>query len=33
MGELMHVALSGEDAVIPNLSELEEACLAYRSRR
>lgn len=33
MGELMHVALSGEAAVIPNLSELEEACLLYRSRR
>ncbi|WP_160151696.1 chemotaxis protein CheW [Microbulbifer sp. ALW1] len=33
MGELMHVALSGEAAVIPDLGALEEACLAYRKRR
>ncbi|WGL15107.1 chemotaxis protein CheW [Microbulbifer bruguierae] len=33
MGELMHVALSGEAAVIPDLAEMEEACLAYRKRR
>ncbi|SHF79616.1 chemosensory pili system protein ChpC [Microbulbifer donghaiensis] len=32
-GELMHVALSGEEAVIPDLSELERACLEYRSQR
>ncbi|WP_323845880.1 chemotaxis protein CheW [Microbulbifer magnicolonia] len=32
-GELMHVALSGEEAVIPDLSELERACLEYRGRR
>ncbi|WP_043319717.1 chemotaxis protein CheW [Microbulbifer sp. HZ11] len=33
MGELMHVALSGEAAVIPDLGTMEEACLAYRSSR
>ncbi|WP_444895452.1 chemotaxis protein CheW [Microbulbifer sp. SSSA005] len=30
-GELMHVALSGEEAVIPDLQGLERACLRYRS--
>jgi len=29
-GELMHVALSGEEAVIPDLQGLERACLKYR---
>ncbi|MDP5208144.1 chemotaxis protein CheW [Microbulbifer sp. 2205BS26-8] len=29
-GELMHVALSGEEAVIPDLQGLECACLKYR---
>ena len=29
-GELMHVALSGEEVVIPDLPELERACLEYR---
>ncbi|MFD1215749.1 MULTISPECIES: chemotaxis protein CheW [Microbulbifer] len=33
MGELMHVALSGEVAVIPDLGTLEEACLRYRKGR
>ncbi|HEY8567791.1 chemotaxis protein CheW [Microbulbifer sp.] len=33
MGELMHVALSGEFAVIPDLSTIEEVCLEYRNRR
>ncbi|QIL90485.1 chemotaxis protein CheW [Microbulbifer harenosus] len=33
MGELMHVALSGEVAVIPDLLAIEEACLEYRNRR
>lgn len=33
MGELIHVALSGEAAVIPDLGALEEACVAYRDRR
>ncbi|WOX07154.1 chemotaxis protein CheW [Microbulbifer pacificus] len=33
MGELMHVALSGELAVIPDLSTIEEVCLEYRNRR
>ena len=33
LGELMHVALSGEEAVIPDLSALEQACLEYRSSR
>ncbi|GAA5524317.1 hypothetical protein Maes01_00872 [Microbulbifer aestuariivivens] len=28
-GELMHVALSGEEAVIPDLQALETACLQY----
>ncbi|WHI51020.1 chemotaxis protein CheW [Microbulbifer sp. MLAF003] len=28
-GELMHVALSGEEAVIPDLQGLERACLKY----
>ncbi|MFA0810316.1 chemotaxis protein CheW [Microbulbifer epialgicus] len=28
-GELMHVALSGEEAVIPDLQGLERACLRY----
>lgn len=32
-GELMHVALSGEEAVIPDLPELERACLEYRRQR
>lgn len=32
-GELMHVALSGEEAVIPDLAALERACLAYRDGR
>ncbi|MBB3061002.1 chemotaxis protein CheW [Microbulbifer rhizosphaerae] len=32
-GELMHVALSGEEAVIPDLGALEHACLAYRDAR
>ncbi|KUJ82890.1 hypothetical protein AWR36_010075 [Microbulbifer flavimaris] len=32
-GELMHVALSGEEAVIPDLEALEAACLKYRSAR
>lgn len=32
-GELMHVALSGEAAVIPDLPALERACLEYRGRR
>lgn len=32
-GELMHVALSGEAAVIPDLAAVESACLAYRSGR
>jgi len=31
-GELMHVALSGEEAVIPDLPEIERACLDYRNR-
>ncbi|WP_444929317.1 chemotaxis protein CheW [Microbulbifer sp. SSSA002] len=30
-GELMHVALSGEEAVIPDLQGLERACARYRS--
>ncbi|WP_226643467.1 chemotaxis protein CheW [Microbulbifer variabilis] len=29
-GELMHVALSGEEAVIPDLQGLERACIRYR---
>ena len=33
LGELMHVALSGEGAVIPDLGALEDACLAYRKGR
>lgn len=32
-GELMHVALSGEEAVIPDLAGLERACLEYRNGR
>jgi len=32
-GELMHVALSGEKAVIPDLTALERVCLEYRSGR
>ncbi|WP_346838506.1 chemotaxis protein CheW [Microbulbifer sp. SAOS-129_SWC] len=32
-GELMHVSLSGEEAVIPDLPTLERACLEYRSSR
>lgn len=32
-GELMHVSLSGEEAVIPDLGALEGACLEYRSGR
>lgn len=32
-GELVHVAMSGEDAVIPDLEMLESACLEYRSGR
>ncbi|AMX01353.1 chemotaxis protein CheW [Microbulbifer thermotolerans] len=32
-GELMHVALSGEEAVIPDLTGLERACLQYRNNR
>jgi chemosensory pili system protein ChpC len=32
-GELMHVALSGEEAVIPDLHAVERACMAYRSAR
>lgn len=32
-GELMHVALSGEEAVIPDIPALERACLAYRDSR
>ncbi|WP_193165822.1 chemotaxis protein CheW [Microbulbifer hainanensis] len=32
-GELMHVSLSGEAAVIPDLAELERACLEYRNGR
>ncbi|MCO1332977.1 chemotaxis protein CheW [Microbulbifer sp. OS29] len=30
-GELMHVALSGEEAVIPDLQGVERACLRYRN--
>ncbi|WP_250460201.1 chemotaxis protein CheW [Microbulbifer litoralis] len=33
LGELMHVALSGEEAVIPDLAALERACLEYRDGR
>ncbi|AQQ66441.1 hypothetical protein Mag101_01345 [Microbulbifer agarilyticus] len=33
MGELMHVSVTGEAAVIPDLGTLEEACLDYRSSR
>lgn len=32
-GELMHVSLSGEEAVIPDLAALEHACLDYRNGR
>jgi len=32
-GELMHVSLSGEAAVIPDLQALERICLAYRESR
>ncbi|MEW5248559.1 chemotaxis protein CheW [Microbulbifer sp. 2201CG32-9] len=32
-GELMHAALSGEVVVIPDLTEIERACLEYRSRQ
>lgn len=32
-GEMMHVAISGEEAVIPDLQVLEGACLEYRKNR
>ncbi|SDK57498.1 chemotaxis protein CheW [Microbulbifer yueqingensis] len=31
MGELVHVSLAGEEAVIPDFSALERACLEYRN--
>ncbi|WP_237059149.1 chemotaxis protein CheW [Microbulbifer sediminum] len=33
MGELMHVSVAGEEAVIPDFSALERACLEYRKRQ
>ncbi|GAB2511743.1 chemotaxis protein CheW [Microbulbifer agarilyticus] len=33
MGELMHVSVTGEAAVIPDLGALEEACIDYRTSR